>query len=144
MRTNQTSQIKLMFFLLCLWVLSGCGQSKPAVNLPASPQSGGDFTEFKTHLETVRQALKIPGMSVAVVQDQELLWAAGFGYADLENQVATAPDTPYGLASVTKPVAAVLVMQLVEEGRVDLDDPITDYGVNLLGNQITIRHLAWV
>ena len=47
-------------------------------------------------LETVRQALKIPGMSAAVVQDQELVWAQGFGYADLENQVAATPTPPMG------------------------------------------------
>jgi CubicO group peptidase (beta-lactamase class C family) len=58
--------------------------------------------------------LKNSGMSAAVVQDQELIWASGFGYVDVENQIAAGPDTPYGLASVTKPVAAVLIMQLVE------------------------------
>jgi len=48
-----------------------------------------------------------------------LLWAKGFGYADLENKVEAAPDTPYHLASVTKPFAAI-IMQLVEEGALDL------------------------
>ena len=81
----------------------------------------GDMSEdeanldrFEAHLETIRQTLNIPGMSAAVVHDQELIWAKGFGYADLENQIPATPDTPYGLASVTKPVAAVLIMQLVE------------------------------
>jgi CubicO group peptidase (beta-lactamase class C family) len=99
------------------------------------------FTSFETHLDTIRQALKIPGMSAAVVQNQELVWAAGFGYADLENQVVATPDTPYGLASVTKPVAAVLIMQLVEQGLVDLDAPLTQYGVNMDNDDITVRHL---
>ena len=65
--------------------------------------------------------LKIPGMLVALVQDQQVIWAKGFGYADLENQVLATANTPYGLASVTKPITAVLIMQLVEEGIVDLD-----------------------
>ena len=46
-----------------------------------------NFTDFEAHLETVRQALKIPGMSATVIRDQELIWASGFGYADLENQL---------------------------------------------------------
>jgi len=107
---------------------------------PAS-SNNTDFSTFESRLDTVRKMLKIPGMSAAVVQDQELVWAAGFGYADLENQVPAGPETPYGLASVTKPVAAVLIMQLVEKGLIDLDDPVSQYGVDAGNNQVTIRHL---
>ena len=98
--------------------------------------------QFEQELEYLRQALKIPGMSAAIVQDQELVWAKGFGYADLENQVEATPDTPYLLASVTKPIAATLIMQLVEEGVLDLDDPVSKYGVELESEQvIRVYHL---
>jgi CubicO group peptidase (beta-lactamase class C family) len=81
-------------------------------------------------------------MSAAVVQEQELIWAQGFGYADLENQVEATADTPYGLASVTKPIAATLLMQFVEEGLIDLDTPVRDYGVKIDSEGvITVRHL---
>lgn len=100
------------------------------------------FEEFESRLETVRQALGIPGMAAAVVSDQELVWASGFGFADLENQIEATASTPFGLASVTKPVAATLVMMLVEEGVIDLDTPVADYGVRVIGdNGITVRHL---
>ena len=84
----------------------------------------------------------IPGMSVAVVQDQALLWARGFGYTDLARGIAATADTPYHLASVTKPVAATVLMQLVEEGALSLDDPLADYGLQVesLG-EVTIWHL---
>jgi len=108
---------------------------------PVPVEDEADFAAFEAHLESIRQALKIPGMSAAVVRDQELIWAKGFGYADLGNQIAATPDTPYGLASVTKPVAAVLLMQLAEEGLIDLGAPISQYGVNLLGDAVTVRHL---
>lgn len=104
-------------------------------------ESNSNISDFEVYLDEIRQALKIPGMSAAIVKDQELVWAAGFGYADLENQLAAEPDTPYGLASVTKPVAAVLIMQLVEEGLIDLDAPIKQYGVDLGNDAITVRHL---
>lgn len=101
-----------------------------------------DLASFEAHLETIRQELKIPGMSAAVVRDQKLVWAKGFGHADLENRGAATPDTPYGLASVTKPIAAVLVMQLVEEGAIDLDASISRYGVALENaGPVTVRHL---
>jgi CubicO group peptidase (beta-lactamase class C family) len=86
---------------------------------------------FEDELEGLRQLLKIPGFSAAIVHDQQLVWAKGFGYADLENSIAATPNTPYRLASVTKPIAATLIMQLVEEGMLDLDDPVSEYGVEL-------------
>ncbi|MFQ5796391.1 MAG: serine hydrolase domain-containing protein [Candidatus Bipolaricaulia bacterium] len=73
------------------------------------------MAQFETELDDLRNKLKIPAFSAAIVKDQQLVWAKGFGYADLENQIEAAPDTPYRLASVTKPFAAILIMQLVEE-----------------------------
>lgn len=52
-------------------------------------------------METIRLTPKIPGMSTAVVRDQELIWASGFGYSDLENKVAATPDIPYGFSDHT-------------------------------------------
>ncbi len=109
---------------------------------PKADQIGVDLVDFERNLDTIRQALKIPGMSAAVVRDQQLIWARGFGYADLENQVTATPDTPYGLASVTKPIAATLIMGLVEEGVIDLDAPVTRYGVEVPSEGVvTVRHL---
>jgi CubicO group peptidase (beta-lactamase class C family) len=111
-------------------------------SVPAVQADAEVFAQFEQDLEYLRQALKIPGMSAAIVQDQELVWAQGFGYADLENQVAATPDTPYLLASVTKPIAATLIMQLVEEDVLDLDDPVSKYGVDLEGQRaIQVYHL---
>ncbi|MFN2130885.1 MAG: serine hydrolase domain-containing protein [Anaerolineae bacterium] len=134
----------LAMTLLAVLSLSGLSRIVPAREdrvAHAMVDAEVNLASFEAHLETVRQALQIPGMSAAVVRDQALIWAKGFGYADPENQVPAAPDTPYGLASVTKPVAAVLIMQLVEEGAIDLDAPIAEYGVHLLGDGITVRHL---
>lgn len=99
---------------------------------PASVEAGDDvLARFEDQLEDLRQQLKIPAFSAAIVKDQKLVWAKGFGYADLENRVEATPDTPYRLASVTKPIAATLIMQLVEEGKLDLDDPVAKYGILL-------------
>jgi CubicO group peptidase (beta-lactamase class C family) len=81
-------------------------------------------------------------MSAAVVMDQKLVWAKGFGYADLENKIEATPDTAYHLASVTKTLAATLIMQLVQEGVISLDDPVSKYGVELPSQgTILVRHL---
>jgi len=93
-----------------------------AVNLAA-------IAELELKLEALRQWLDIPGMSCAVVKDQEILWARGFGCANIEDEVRATPNTTYHLASLTKPFGATVFLQLVEEGLVNLDDPISRFGL---------------
>jgi CubicO group peptidase (beta-lactamase class C family) len=81
-------------------------------------------------------------MSAAIVEDGQIVWARGFGYATVESGHAATSATPFHLASLTKPFAATIVMQLVEEGLVDLDDPVSDYGINRSSpGVIRVRHL---
>lgn len=75
----------------------------------------------------MQQALDIPGMSVAVARDGQLLWSAGFGFADLEQQVPAGPDTRYRLGSVSKLITAAAMVRLMEAGRLDLDAPVRRY-----------------
>lgn len=71
--------------------------------------------------------LGIPGLSLAVAQAGELRHEAGFGFADVENEVPARPETAYRLASVSKPITAAAVLRLAEEGRLDLDAPVSRY-----------------
>jgi len=70
---------------------------------------------------------RIPGLSIAVATDNQLRWERGYGFADLENFVPATAATVYRLASVSKPITAVAVMQLAERGALDLDAPIQRY-----------------
>jgi CubicO group peptidase (beta-lactamase class C family) len=117
-----------------------------AANLAwAQPQpSRGDRTRlerFEQQVESLRGRLKIPGLSVAIVKDQDLLWAKGFGFADLENRVPATPDTLYSIASLTKTFAATLVLQLVEQGKLDLDEPVSHYSTDFKDDSVRIKHL---
>jgi CubicO group peptidase (beta-lactamase class C family) len=96
---------------------------------------------FESQVEDLRARLRIPGLSVAVVEDQKVLWAKGFGYADYENRIPATPDTVYHIASETKPFAATLVMQLVEQGKLDLDEPISHYSSDFKDDSVRIKHL---
>jgi CubicO group peptidase (beta-lactamase class C family) len=71
--------------------------------------------------------LGIPGLSLAVAEAGEVRHEAGFGFADVENEVPARPETVYRLASVSKPMTAVAVMKLAQDGRLDLDAPVTRY-----------------
>ncbi|MGE5082874.1 MAG: serine hydrolase domain-containing protein, partial [Acidobacteriota bacterium] len=68
-----------------------------------------------------------PGLSVAVVENAELEWASGFGFADLENHVPATEFTLYRLASISKSLSATGAMKLVEKGNLELDDPVQKY-----------------
>jgi len=135
---------RLLWIILVL-ALAGCGA--PAAPLaPAATTTPDPFTQslvaFEVELEALRQELRIPGLSAAVVRDGEVVWARGLGYADVENQVPATAETPYQLASVTKPFAALVIMQLVQDGKLSLDDPVSRYGVLLPeGDSVLVRHL---
>jgi CubicO group peptidase (beta-lactamase class C family) len=77
------------------------------------------------------------------VRDRELRWSAGYGLADLENDVPATAASVYRLASVAKPITATAVLQLAERGRLDLDAPIQRYVADFPEKPwpITSRHL---
>lgn len=88
----------------------------------------------------------IPTLSIVIVDDQEVLWSAGYGYANPEGEVDATGDTVYRVASLSKLFTAMAVMQLVEQGELDLDAPITDYlpdfnPTNPYDTPITLRQL---
>lgn len=86
----------------------------------------------------------IPGVSVAIVDGDGECYAAGFGARDLETNAPATPDTLYGMGSTTKPVTSLAVIQLVEAGRLALDDPVDDYVGHFAtapGEPITIEEL---
>jgi CubicO group peptidase (beta-lactamase class C family)/Flp pilus assembly protein TadD len=66
------------------------------------------------------------GITIGVVKDGAV-WVKGYGFADLENRVPTKPETAYRLGSVSKPITAIAVMQLVERGKIDLDAELQTY-----------------
>lgn len=66
----------------------------------------------------------VPGMSCAVSVNDKMVYAEGHGFADLENDVPATAQTVYRLASISKPVTAVLLMQIAERGDLDLDAPV--------------------
>ena len=69
----------------------------------------------------------IPGAVVAVSKNGKLVWSEGLGYADIENDVHCSPDTVMRIASISKPLTAVALLQLQQKHLVDLDAPVQKY-----------------
>ena len=91
-----------------------------------------------------REELGIPGISAAVGIDGTIVWSEGFGYADLEHRVPATATTLYRIGSVSKPVTATAVVQLVLAGALDLDAPVQRYVPTFPEKEypITTRQLA--
>jgi serine beta-lactamase-like protein LACTB len=85
----------------------------------------------------------IPGLSVAIGHEDQLVFANGYGFADVENFVPARSDTAYRLASISKALTAVAVLQLAEGGELDLDAPVQRYcpAFPLKRWPLTPRHL---
>ena len=82
--------------------------------------------------------------TVLVSKGDDIIFEKAYGYANFEWDVENTIDTKYRIASVTKPFTAVLIMQLVQEGKIELDAPITQYLKDYrkdTGKKITIHHL---
>jgi CubicO group peptidase (beta-lactamase class C family) len=79
-------------------------------------------------------------MAAAIGCGGSVRWSSGFGRADVARDVPATPETVFHIASLTKTFASIVLFQLVEEGRISLDDPVSDYGVVLPGD-VRVRHL---
>ncbi len=111
---------------------------------PGSDTSSRDEqrpARFEKQADELRTLLKIPGMSAVIVRDQKALWAKGFGFADFESRIPATPDTLYSIASLTKTFAATLIMQLVEQGKLDLDEPMSNYSTDFKNDSVKVKHL---
>src|SRR5688500_10493452 len=78
------------------------------------------FSVLDTYLEALRQQAGIPGMSAAVVKDEVILWERGYGFQDVTGRIRATPDTPYLAGDVSGTLAAILLLQCVEQRRLSL------------------------
>jgi len=99
----------------------------PASSVARDPEVLGAQRLFSAWLEGQILNRHLPGIAVGVVADQELIWAAGFGLADTGKKVPMTPQTKFRMASHSKLFTATAIMQLREQGKLRLDDPVSKY-----------------
>ena len=109
----------------------------PAADIARAQDKADEFI-----LNQMRQQ-NIPGLSLAVVKNGEVIKARGYGLADRQSKVAATEDTVYKIASVSKQFIASGIMLLVQDGRISVDDPVSRFleGTPEHWSGITIRHL---
>ena len=119
--------IRLTLLLPLLFVFTACSTPPPVPNdLPA-----GDLRYlaqyFDWYFPRALAKHNVPGVSVALVDGDRVLWSKGYGFADQEREVPATPQTVYQVGSITKLLTATAVMQLVERGGLNLDAPVNSY-----------------
>lgn len=154
---SKTAGLAAAIGLTVVTLRAGEGQPAPAplpnAQSPAAPAPRSDADRYApaiARLETlIAHEMKdkaLPAVSIALVDDQRIVWSKGFGYADPAAKQPATADTVYRVGSVSKLFTDIAVMQLVERGQVDLDAPVTTYlpsfkPTNPFGTPITLRHL---
>src|SRR5262249_55161977 len=140
-RLHFAASLLLIFSAAAFVPLQSFAQASAATSVTLSTNSAAD------HARTTAKewlARGIPGFSVTVAVDGKIVYSEGFGYADLEERVPAWPTTKFRIGSVSKPLTAIALVKLVEQGKLDLDAPIHKYVPSFpdKGATITPRMLA--
>jgi D-alanyl-D-alanine carboxypeptidase len=114
-----------LFISLC--VVFSLSYQSLAQEFAEDPEVQAQIELFSAWMEGQIEYRGLPGIAVGVVSDQELIWTKGFGHADLEADVHMKSDTRFRMASHSKLFTATAIMQLREQNKLRLDDPVTEY-----------------
>lgn len=111
----------LLLFVALLAACSGGDADTP-------PLYSNTITQMTTAVEKqLADSEAAGGVSIALVDDQKVVWVKSFGYADAGTRTLATPDTAYRICSVTKTFSGTMIMQLSDQGRLDIGDPLTRF-----------------
>ncbi len=140
-------KLPILRTLVILSLLTATVRAQPA-RVADDPGVQSNLRLLEAWIETQIAYRNLPGMSIGIVYDQELVWARGFGYADVASKTPATPATIYRIASNSKVLTSIAVMQLRDAGKLRLEDPVADHLRWFRIRQrfpdarpITIRHL---
>jgi CubicO group peptidase (beta-lactamase class C family) len=108
---------------------------------PPAPVPDAGLDAFAATVDSLRAELRIPGLSLAVARDGQVVLARGFGMSDVERGTPATPETVYPIGSVTKTFTATLMVQLAAEGRLDLEDPVAGHVGWQVPPDVRVRHV---
>lgn len=149
--SHRTSLRTSILALAAVALLSACGGgSNSASSDPVTPPvviapalTPAMINQIDGYVQAQLQRQHIPGMSVAVTRNGIAVWQKGYGMANLATGATVTPDTVFRIASVTKQFTASAIMLLVQDGKLSLDQPISQVFPTAPASwkAITIRHL---
>ena len=113
------------------------------VVLASATASAAEFAERVDAIAKHGLSHPVAGISVAVARDGKIVFARGYGFANLEHSVPVTPETVFHIASISKNIEAAVIVQLAEKGKLNLDDDVTKYvpEAPTHGKHVTVRQL---
>jgi CubicO group peptidase (beta-lactamase class C family) len=125
--------IRFFSALMVTWFVLGCSHSE---NTPSTQKA-----KFSEELSALKEYFQIPGLSVLVGKGDQIIYEDYMGLADMDLQVPMDSVTTFQMASLTKMFSAIIIMQLVDEGKLSLNEPLRKYSENSnIGDSIKIKH----
>jgi len=152
---KRTAQLIVVFAILLALFGSGCRSVSPRlqdeyIRPGLSEGMCRVFAKYRQRIPEIMAEDKVPGLSLALVDRDGILWATGFGYTDDDRKMPVTTDTMFAICSMSKTITATAVMIAVQDGLVDLDTPISRYLPDFTVNsrfeerpldKMTLRHL---
>ncbi|MDH3274710.1 MAG: beta-lactamase family protein [Gammaproteobacteria bacterium] len=118
---------KIIVTTLAIALVAACASAPKR----SAPTVGDNYAFTADYLpELIRKKMqerKVVGLSIAIVDNQDVAWAEGFGFADKDKSIPATPETIYRAGSITKLFTATAAMQLAESGKLDIDQPLQNY-----------------
>ncbi len=138
---SKSCSYALSVLTLMAWVAAASAQ-----NIAPAPTYSELVKILSERVEQEMRDKQLPALSIALVDDQKIVWAQGFGYQDAEKTMPATAHTVYRVGSISKLFTDIAVMQMVERDKLELDAPITRYlpefaPHNPFGGDITLREL---
>lgn len=116
-----------LFYLFGSVIITASCQSQDQIEIRNLKGFEIATDSISTFLQSRIDALNIPGLSIAVINDGKVVYHQTFGYANLEKEIPVTEKTIFEGASMSKSVFAFFIMKFVEEGKLDLDRPLYEY-----------------
>jgi CubicO group peptidase (beta-lactamase class C family) len=91
------------------------------------PKNDPTFEGFDASIEKIMQDWKVPGVGIAVIRDNQVVLAKGYGFRDVENRLPVDADTIFAIGSASKAFCSMAVGQLVDQGKLEWDKPVREY-----------------
>ncbi len=131
MMKNHSSKLFLSIFLIntLFWTIN-CSLEKKierTASLKTDVDKDSLIAQIETTIPEIMEEAMIPGLSIAVIRDGQILWKKGFGVKNIETKEPVTDETVYEAASFSKPVFAYAVLKLLERGELELEKPLIEY-----------------
>lgn len=127
MKNSRTRRTVIVALFVLALAARGLAQGKAFMS---DPRVKDAFNVLDKWLEAEVGYKRFPGLSIAVVHDQDVVWTGQYGFANIEEKIPARPDTVYSICSISKLFTSVAIMQLRDAGKLQLDDPLS-------------KHLSW-